>query len=76
MAVLVGMGAPEVQIPLINALIREVDIRGVFRYANEYVSTLSIRNLYSYKYPSLGSSSFLKNSCDTFKVRKKSDEII
>lgn len=34
-SVLVGMGAPEVQVPLINALIREVDIRGVFRYANE-----------------------------------------
>ena len=33
--VLVGMGAPEVQIPLIDALAREVDIRGVFRYANE-----------------------------------------
>lgn len=34
-AVLVGMGAPEIQIPLIDALIREVDIRGNFRYANE-----------------------------------------
>lgn len=34
-AVLVGMGAPEIKIPLINALVREVDIRGVFRYANE-----------------------------------------
>lgn len=34
-AVIVGMGAPEVKIPLINALAREVDIRGIFRYANE-----------------------------------------
>lgn len=33
--VLVGMGASEVQVPLIRALIREVDIRGVFRYVNE-----------------------------------------
>jgi len=32
---LVGLGASEVQIPLINALVREVDIRGVFRYVNE-----------------------------------------
>jgi L-iditol 2-dehydrogenase len=35
MVVLIGNTAPEVQIPLINALVREVDIRGVFRYANE-----------------------------------------
>ncbi|XP_066591962.1 sorbitol dehydrogenase-like [Prorops nasuta] len=41
-AVLVGMGAPEVQIPLINALIREVDIRGVFRYANCYQDALDL----------------------------------
>lgn len=31
------MGAPEIQVPLINALTREVDIRGIFRYANEWV---------------------------------------
>lgn len=41
-AVLVGMGAPEVQVPLINALIREVDIRGVFRYANDYADALEL----------------------------------
>ena len=33
---MVGMGAPEAKIPLVNALAREIDIRGVFRYANEY----------------------------------------
>ncbi|XP_033226375.1 sorbitol dehydrogenase-like [Belonocnema kinseyi] len=41
-AVLVGMGAPEVQIPLIDALIREVDIRGVFRYVNDYADALAL----------------------------------
>lgn len=35
---IVGMGAADnVELPLFNALSREVDIKGVFRYANEYV---------------------------------------
>lgn len=34
-AVIVGMGDSEVNIPLSSALIREVDIKGVFRYVNE-----------------------------------------
>ncbi|XP_034943224.1 sorbitol dehydrogenase-like [Chelonus insularis] len=41
-AVLVGMGAPEVKIPLMNALIREIDIRGVFRYCNDYADSLNL----------------------------------
>ncbi|XP_069695339.1 sorbitol dehydrogenase-like [Periplaneta americana] len=41
-AVVVGMGAPEVKIPLVNALAREVDIRGIFRYVNEYPIALSM----------------------------------
>lgn len=41
-AVLVGMGPPEVKVPLINALVREVDIRGVFRYVNDYADALDL----------------------------------
>lgn len=34
-ALIVGMGKPELMLPLGSALIREVDIRGVIRYNNE-----------------------------------------
>ncbi|XP_043951572.1 sorbitol dehydrogenase isoform X3 [Drosophila biarmipes] len=40
--VVVGMGAPEVKLPLINALAREIDIRGVFRYCNDYAAALAL----------------------------------
>ena len=36
--VLVGVGPAEVTVPLVHAAVREVDILGVYRYVNWYVT--------------------------------------
>lgn len=40
--VLIGMGHPEMSIPVLEASIREVDIKGVFRYCNTYPTALEL----------------------------------
>lgn len=40
--VIVGCGPPEVKVPLISGLTREIDIRGVFRYCNDYPTALAL----------------------------------
>ncbi|CAH1173524.1 unnamed protein product [Phaedon cochleariae] len=40
--VLVGLGKLEMTLPLANALIKEVDVRGVFRYCNDYPTAIEM----------------------------------
>jgi hypothetical protein len=40
--VIVGAGSQDVKIPLVLTMTKEIDIRGVFRYANDYPIALAM----------------------------------
>ncbi|XP_045467275.1 sorbitol dehydrogenase-like [Harmonia axyridis] len=68
-AVLVGMGKDEQTVPLTSALIREIDIRGVFRYCNDYplsiemvkTGKINVKPLITHKFK-------MEDTCKAFKT--------
>nr|XP_014343690.1 PREDICTED: sorbitol dehydrogenase isoform X2 [Latimeria chalumnae] len=43
--VLIGLGPAMLKVPIVNALVREVDIRGIFRYCNTSASSFLLKLL-------------------------------
>ncbi|KAM5235010.1 sorbitol dehydrogenase [Ctenodactylus gundi] len=70
--VLVGMGAEMSTVPLVHAAVREVDIKGVFRYCNTWPMAISmlasksvnVKPLVTHRFP-------LEKALEAFEVSKK-----
>ncbi|XP_067871574.1 sorbitol dehydrogenase-like isoform X2 [Heterodontus francisci] len=70
--VLVGMGKPSANIPILDVIIREVDIRGVFRYCNTWPAAIDmlaskridVKPLVTHRFP-------LEEALEAFKKAKE-----
>ncbi|XP_013365770.1 PREDICTED: sorbitol dehydrogenase isoform X2 [Chinchilla lanigera] len=70
--VLVGLGAEMINVPLVHAAVREVDIKGVFRYCNTWPMAISmlaakavnVKPLVTHRFP-------LEKALEAFETSKK-----
>lgn len=73
--VLVGLGKPEVTLPIVEAATREIDIRGIFRYANAYQHSLELVSSGKINVKPLITHSFiLSEAKSAFEVAKNADD--
>nr|KAF6388998.1 sorbitol dehydrogenase [Myotis myotis] len=69
---LVGLGSEMVNVPLVHAAIREVDIKGVFRYCNTWPMAISMLASKSVNVKSLVTHRFpLEKALEAFETSKK-----
>ncbi|XP_065837562.1 sorbitol dehydrogenase-like [Oscarella lobularis] len=69
--ILVGLGKPEVTLPIVDASVREVDIRGIFRYRNAYPTALEMVATGAVNVKPLVTHHFsLEKSLDAFETAK------
>lgn len=74
--ILVGLGEARATLPIIEAASREVDIRGVFRYANCYPTALELLSSGRLKLDGLSRAHYkLEQSKEAFERAKKGDVI-
>ncbi|WAQ99441.1 DHSO-like protein [Mya arenaria] len=74
--VLVGMGPSSVELPVMDAAVREVDIRGIFRYVNCYPTALNMVASGSVNVKPLITHRFkLEQTMDAFETTLRGDGI-
>ncbi|XP_078451208.1 sorbitol dehydrogenase-like [Lampetra fluviatilis] len=74
--VLVGMGPTSITLPILNAAVREVDIRGVFRYCNTWPTAIAmlasrhvdVQPLVTHRFP-------LSSALEAFEVTRRGEGI-
>ncbi|XP_078468966.1 sorbitol dehydrogenase-like isoform X2 [Lampetra planeri] len=74
--VLVGMGPTSITLPILNAAVREVDIRGVFRYCNTWPTAIAmlasrhvdVQSLVTHRFP-------LSSALEAFEVTRRGEGI-